>query len=1146
MTASTVLSAGALTDHVAALMGIPPRDLLPDTPLLEAGLDSISVMRIAAYFKSFGHGVKFGDLIATPTIAAWMRLAGGEGDVQPARSGSGDAPAPNAVARDDGDAFDLTPVQQAYWFGRRDDQPLGGVGCHLYLELDGEGVDPSRLDLAVKRLAIRHPMLRARFSDDGLQRIADDGSAVALTVHDFRGRSDGVAEALAELRDRLSHRRLAVADGETFGVQLSLLSGGGTRLHFDIDLLVADVLSVSIVLGDLAAIYDGREDELPPLTIDFRDYLARVRSERAADSDMARRYWSERLPSLPSGPRLPLRRDPHDRAAPRFVRRQFHLASADIDRIQAQARRHGVTLACTLATAYGEVLARWAAEPRFLINIPLFDRREIDPAVRHMVADFTNLVLLEADFSTRAGFADRVRGIQAQLHRDIAQGDYSGVEVLRDLARHDQGGGRTAPVVFACNLGAPFVPQAAAEAFGQVSWMISQTPQVWLDHQTYPTPDGLLLNWDAVEDLFPPGLLDDMFAAYEGLVRSLAGGDWDKPASLPLPAAQAAVRAAVNATAVPVEARQLHEAFFEHALAGPDRVALIAGDEVLSRRDLAERALRIAGSLRGRGVRDGDVVGIALPKGADQIAAVLGVAAAGATYLPVAWDQPAARTRRICLRAGAGLVLTRAERLDRAGWPDGVTPVDMAEAAGGTPLPAPVRGDPERSAYIIFTSGSTGEPKGVEVSHAAAWNTVASVNDRLGAGAGDRILALSALEFDLSVYDIFGPLSAGGAIVAIDESQRRDPDGWLDLVRRHRVTLWNSVPALLEMATVAAAEGRPLASLRAVLVSGDWIPLDLPDRLRRVSSPDVRFVALGGATEAAIWSNAIEVTEVPAHWSSIPYGLPLPNQQFRVVDAQGRDCPDLVPGDLWIGGDGLARGYKGAPDLTAERFVAADGGRWYRTGDRGRYWSDGTLEFLGRLDHQIKIRGHRIELGEIEAALERHPAVARAAAAVVGSGTDRALGACVALSAPAADGELLAFAQGQLPEHMVPRRLAVVEALPLTANGKIDRAAIGALLDLQPPPPGADGGSPPRGPVETAVAALWNEALGTSAAGRDESFFQLGGNSLQAARLAAAIARTFGVSLPLRAFLGRPTIAGIAALIEQDAARLGAVEEGTV
>ncbi|WP_042693278.1 phosphopantetheine-binding protein, partial [Azospirillum sp. B506] len=221
MTASTVLSAGALTDYVAALMDIPPRDLLPDTPLLEAGLDSISVMRIAAYFKSFGHGVKFGDLIAMPTIAAWLRLADGEGDVRPARSGPEDAAVPNAVARDDGEAFELTPVQQAYWFGRRDDQPLGGVGCHLYLELDGKGVDPSRLDRAVKRLAIRHPMLRARFLDDGLQRIAGAGPGVALTVHDFRGRSDGGVEALAGLRDRLSHRRLAVADGEPFGVQLS-------------------------------------------------------------------------------------------------------------------------------------------------------------------------------------------------------------------------------------------------------------------------------------------------------------------------------------------------------------------------------------------------------------------------------------------------------------------------------------------------------------------------------------------------------------------------------------------------------------------------------------------------------------------------------------------------------------------------------------------------------------------------------------------------------------------------------------------------------------------------------------------------------------------------------------------------------------
>ncbi|MEV4203212.1 amino acid adenylation domain-containing protein, partial [Micromonospora globbae] len=336
-----------------------------------------------------------------------------------------------------------------------------------------------------------------------------------------------------------------------------------------------------------------------------------------------------------------------------------------------------------------------------------------------------------------------------------------------------------------------------------------------------------------------------------------------------------------------------------------------------------------------------------------QVVAVLGVLAAGGVYVPVGVDQPAARRDRILTRAGVRTIVG-------AG---GVSP----EGDGGAPLDAPVPVDPAALAYVIFTSGSTGEPKGVEVSHAAAVNTLAAVCERFDVGPDDRVLAVSALDFDLSVFDIFGLLGAGGALVLVGEDQRRDARAWLRLVNGHGVTVWNTVPALLDMLLTAAGED-PLGDLRLALVSGDWVGLDLRDRLvaRR---PDARLIALGGATEAAVWSNAFEVGEVPAHWRSIPYGFPLPNQRYRVVDGRGRDCPDWVVGELWIGGAGVAAGYRGDAERTAQRFVEHDGSRWYRTGDLGRYWPDGTLEFLGRADFQVKIRGHRIELGEVEAAL---------------------------------------------------------------------------------------------------------------------------------------------------------------------------------
>ncbi|MFD6726209.1 AMP-binding protein, partial [Streptomyces sp. NPDC060131] len=274
-------------------------------------------------------------------------------------------------------------------------------------------------------------------------------------------------------------------------------------------------------------------------------------------------------------------------------------------------------------------------------------------------------------------------------------------------------------------------------------------------------------------------------------------------------------------------------------------------------------------------------------------------------------------------------------------------------------------------AYVIFTSGSTGEPKGVEITHAAAWNTIADINARHAIRGDDRVFALSALDFDLSVYDVFGLLAAGGSLLLPTEDQRREPARWPDLMDRYGVTVWNTVPALLDLLLDAdgqeGREGRRIAGLRTALVSGDWIGLDLPARLRARTGRSCAFVAMGGATEAAIWSNTLTVTEPDPRWVSIPYGRPLTGQHYRVVDRDGRDCPDWTPGELWIGGAGLARGYLADPARTAEKFVERDGRRWYRTGDLGRFRDDGLLEFLGRLDSQLKSAGHRIEAGEVEA-----------------------------------------------------------------------------------------------------------------------------------------------------------------------------------
>lgn len=977
----------ALRSQVSALLGVELGPADDEADLFELGLQSLQLMQLANRLNRAGLRAEFTKMAREARLSTWHALLNDERGNAPG-SGNAATPAPQPrAAADHVDGrvpFALTPVQQAYWTGRADGQPLGGVGCHAYMEFDAPQVDADRLETAVRLLTRRHPMLRARFEADATQRVLDVSPWPGLTVHDHRALpGDAAASALLALRETLSHRRLDVARGEVMDVQLSLLPESGYRIHVDVDLLVADVHSLRLILADLAVLYED-PSALVELSYDFPQYLADRAGGQAADRDRSREYWTQRLPGLPAGPRLPLRAEPDAVAVTRFVRRTRQLSPDEWAVLRRRATEHGITPSVLLATAYAEVLARWSGEQHFLLNLPLFNRDQAAHAdIDGIVADFTSLVLLEVDLTRGTGFTERAKAVQQRLHDDVGHAAYTGVDVLRDFFRTDPEAPRSAPVVLACNLDAPLVPDAFAALFGDLSWMVSQTPQVWLDCQVYRTRDeGLLLAWDAVEELFPDGVLDTMMSAFAALLRDLMTSDWGTAPHIPLPSSQRRRREEVNSVPRPHSGRLLHEEFFARARERDGAPALLwARDGVATHGELARRALGVAAALVRRGAGRGTPVVVTAPKGPDQIAAVLGVLAAGGTYIPVGVDQPAERRERIIARSGARFILDGSP----APAPSETAQVlSLGEALRAEPLDGPVAADPQDIAYVIFTSGSTGVPKGVEISHRAAVNTVEDINERFSTGGEDRVLAVSALDFDLSVWDIFGLLGAGGALVLVEETDRRDAHRWLELSRRHGVTVWNSVPALMDM-LLTATDPHPLpATLRLALLSGDWIGLRLPARLSAATGGRCRLVGLGGATEAAIWSNFHETTRVPAHWRSIPYGTPLSNQRFRVVDPAGRDCPDWVPGELWIGGDGLAAGYRDEPRLTAERFTYDLGERWYRTGDIGRYWPDGTLEFLGRVDHQVKINGFRVELGEIEATLASHPAVAHAVALTAG------------------------------------------------------------------------------------------------------------------------------------------------------------------
>ena len=1095
-------TATLLRRSLSEALGQPAEQIPLEANLIEWGLDSVTLIRLAGQWRRQGLAARFAELVADPRLCAWLVLL----DTAPV------TPAPVNSHTDDGLPFELAPMQHAYWVGRAPGQQLGGVAAHFYNEFDGHDVDPLRLEAAVRALLARHPMLRAQFLEEGRQQILPHSPWPGLKVHDLRqADATQLQQQLHALRAALSHRQLAVEQGQVLDIQLSLLPHG-TRLHLNLDMLAADALSLRTLLGDLVQLY--RQQPLPALAYSFPRYLADLRQEQASPEHRARHqnardYWLQRLDTLPGAPRLPIKPQGDERQ----VRRRHHwLTPSQRQAFERHAREHALTPAMALAAVFCEALGAWCETPELLLNLPLFNRTPLHEDIERLVGDFTSSILLAWDGHVAGTFAARATGLQQRFHSDAAHSAFTGLEVLRELSRR-RGEQVLAPVVYTSALGlGELFAEGVQESFGQPAWIISQGPQVWLDAQVTELDGGILVNLDAREGLFAEGVLDGLFDAYTGLLQGLChdAAAWDQATSALIPSRQLAERSAAQGHVATLPSQRLHEGFFTQARLKPALPALLYGDHALSYGELAERALCVAAYLEGQGLQRGDVVALQLPKGPEQVIAVLGILACSATYLPIGIDQPAARCRTICDSAGARLLLTQLPQ-------------------AGDALAAPRAGAVSDLAYVLYTSGSTGEPKGVEISHQAAANTLEDLQRRLQLNRDDRILALSALEFDLSVFDLFAPLACGAAVVLIEPHAQRDALRWRELATQHRTTVLNCVPALLDM--LLGCGDAPLP-LRAVLLGGDKVAPQLAPRLW-AQAPGCRFMALGGATEAAIHSTLFEVVPGQAlHWHCLPYGKPLDNVSLRIVDPQGHDCPDWVPGELWIGGAGVAEGYRGDPVRSAERFVVYNGLRWYRTGDSARYHPDGTVEFLGRSDFQLKLHGYRIEAGEVEHALLACPGVDQAVALLAG----QQLAAVVRLANGPMQPTALAFPGlvERLPAYMIPSLILGCAQWPLTTNGKVDRKVLnGWLADHRGTYQAVL--SPLCGAIEQQVAHAWQQLLGCGEVCREHNFFALGGDSLSATRLVRLLAEQGLGGARIAQVFTKPVLAQFCADLHQQA-----------
>ncbi len=1021
----------------------------------------------------------------------------------------------------------LSPAQERLWFLDRFD-PGQPNNVAFARRLHG-GVDAARLTAAFGAVTARHEALRARFVEqDGTPvQVIDPPAPFALEVVDLTGEPEPLrADRARELGSQLFDTAFDLTRGPLLRAALLRLGDADDVLVVVVHHIVFDGSSQAILLADLATAYatpPGATPGFAPLPLNWSAHVREQADQPPGKAEQDLAYWRGKLADPPT---LDL---PTDAPRPQFkvprTERVRHGMDGDLaGRLADLARGQRCTMFMVLLAAYQVLLGRHTGQDDVCVGTANAgrDRPEWEPLVGY----FARTLVLRGDLSGDPTVAELLRrtrttALEAFAHQEVLFERLVGeLDVDRDVSRtplfetmfvlHTQ----TRP-----DLDVLPGTQGAAFPVGVIQTLYDLVLDVSL------SPAGLAVTARYDSALFTADTITVLMRRYETLLRAMAADPGQRISELDLDDADGRRRVLTRGQGprrqYPGTADSL---FAARAAAAPDAPAV----GTVTYRELGERADQLARHLREQGARPGTVVGVCLDRGTDLLAALLAVWRCGAAYLPLDPGLPAARLSWLRADAGASLLLTR----------DGLVPGerghgtivdldrDATVIAGGSGEPLGPPADPAAAAYVLYTSGSTGRPKGVVVGHAALANLLLSMRDTLGATASDVWLGLTSLSFDISALELYLPLITGGRLVLAHEDTARDGVAISRLVHEQGVTHVQATPSGWRMLLDAGFNAPAVTALTGGEALTPRLARELRPRVRRLFN-------VYGPTETTIWSTVAEVADPGA---PVTLGGPLANTQLYVVDGALRPVPAGGPGELLIGGAGVAWGYLGRPALTAQKFIpdpyGPPGARLYRTGDRVRWQRGGGLEFLGRVDAQIKLRGHRIEPGEIEACLAEHPHVGQAAVVTAGDAADLRLIAYVTPAAGAAPAarDLRSHVAGLLPAYMVPAQVVVLDTLPLNTAGKIDRRSLPAAQvgDL-----GVREFVAPRTDTEQVVAGVWQEVLGRDRISALDDFFDIGGHSLLATKVVARLGATLGLELPIRVLFLDSTLESFAAAVEE-------------